>query len=588
MDLDDAEKKAEAAKNRMKRLQAASRIANGIGNKELPGIKFNRTFDEKTGVGVDISMSDKGIKLPEFDRTKQTARRAMYEARGYIDQKIAENEDDNVGIESARKTENAAEDALRTVKNTLPSNKTVFKKGQDILRRKAKKAEKEYRRRLYEIQQAEKAGKEVKKEVVKTATKKGAKEVTKDVAKEEAKKEVKRQYRRHLFRKAQKEAAKQAAKEGVKVAAVKTTEAAVATGATETAKHTVGIATGTEAIFAAITAVVVIIILIIILIAFILVSIFFYTFYSENISGAMYQSEPEAIEAAELHMTYLEASLAEFIEEIEDKKPGYDGYVIEGSVSIWHNPYTLINYLSAKYLEFEYSDVESEIDDLFNERYTLDMWVEEIEQEVEKEDDDDEETDSESGEEDSDEEDEEETETIILHILHVKLTTNDSLENIVSKRMNEEEKDQYDIYGETHGGLQFMASPIGGDYYPKISSYYGYRYHPISGDLKLHRGLDIAIPEGTSLIAPINGKVTTVAFDDGGYGNYIIVKDDGGNEVRYAHMKTVYLSVGDTVTKGQTVLGESGNTGASTGPHVHVEYLINGDYHNVVFYLDKE
>ena len=64
----------------------------------------------------------------------------------------------------------------------------------------------------------------------------------------------------------------------------------------------------------------------------------------------MYQSEPEAIEAAELHMTYLEASLAEFIEEIEDKKPGYDGYVIEGSVSICHNPYTLINYLSAKYL----------------------------------------------------------------------------------------------------------------------------------------------------------------------------------------------------------------------------------------------
>ncbi|MBR5357197.1 MAG: M23 family metallopeptidase, partial [Lachnospiraceae bacterium] len=440
------------------------------------------------------------------------------------------------------------------------------------------------RRKLFEKQQAEK----VSEKAAKTAVKKGSKEVSKDLAKEEAKKEVKRFYKRQLFKRAQKEAAKQAAKEGVKVAAVKTTEAAVATGATETAKHTVGIATGTEAVFAAITAVVVIIILLILLIAFILVSIFFYTFYSENISGAMYQSEPEAIEEAELHMTYLEASLAEYIEEIEDKEPGYDGYIIEGSVSIWHNPYTLINYLSAKYLEFDYSDVEGEINDLFNERYTLDKWVEEIEKEVEKEDDDDEETDSESGEETDDEEDEEETETITLNILHVKLTTNDSLENIVSKRMNEEEKDQYEIYEETHGGLQFMSSPIGEDYYPKISSYYGYRYHPISGDLKLHRGLDIAIPEGTYLYAPISGKVTTVAYDDGGYGNYIIVKDDEGNEIRYAHMKTVYLSAGDEVSKGTTVLGESGNTGASTGPHVHVEYLINGDYHNPLFYLDNE
>ncbi len=118
-----------------------------------------------------------------------------------------------------------------------------------------------------------------------------------------------------------------------------------------------------------------------------------------------------------------------------------------------------------------------------------------------------------------------------------------------------------------------------------MSSYYGYRYHPISHNISLHRGLDIALPENTPLIAGISGEVTYTGYDEGGYGNYIIIKNDKGEEVRYAHMNEVSLNTGDTVTKGETVLGLSGNTGVSTGPHVHIEVLKEGEYRNPLFYI---
>ena len=612
VDFENAAKKAEAARKRMRAYQVSSKIADGIVNKEIPGVKLQRTFNETTGkAGYELTRSDKGIKAPEFTNTKRLMRKAAYEARGYIDQKIAENEEDNTGIEAARKTENAGENAATTIKNTLPSNRAVFRRAQQKLRKKAKKSEEEYRRKLFKKQEAErqreavkaasKTGTNVAKGTAKTTVKEGTKgtvktggkkaankagkEVTKDAVIAEGKKQVRRAYTKLFFRRAQKEAAKQAAKKGAEIAAAKATEGAVAAGTVGTAGtvavNGAGLATGVEEVLLIIVAVIVVIILIILLIAMIVVTILLHSFFMVNIAGGMYLSEPTAIEAAELRMSYLEASLVEYIEDIENKEPDYDGYVLDDSYSVWHNPYTLINYLSAKYEEFEYSDVEAEIDDLFNTRYTLITWVEDITQEVEDDEDED--------EDDDDEDDEdEEPETITLHILHLRLVTNDSLENIVAGRLNDEQKEQYALYEETHGGLQFIASPIGTDYSSNISSYYGYRYHPISNTLSFHRGLDIALPEGTDLYAGIDGVVTTVGYDENGYGNYVVIKNSEGVEVRYAHMKEVTVNVGDIVKRGQTVLGQSGNTGASTGPHVHVEYLENGDYHNPLFYLETD
>ncbi len=620
VDFEKAAKKAEAARKRMRAYQVSSKIADGIVNKEIPGVKLQRTFNETTGkAGYELTRSEKGIKAPEFTNTKRLMRKAAYEARGYIDQKIAENEEDNTGIEAARKTENAGENAAITIKNTLPSNRAVFRRAQQELRKKARRSEEEYRRKLFQKQEAErqreairaasKTGSNVVKGTTKTTTNTVAKEgtkgavktggkkavnkagkgVAKEAVKEEGKKQVRRAYTKLFFRRAQKEAAKQAAKKGAEIAATKAAEGTVATGTVGTAGtvavNAAGLATGVEEVLLIIVAVIVLIILIVLLIAMIITTILLHSFYMTNIAGGMYLSEPTEIEAAELHMSYLEASLVEYIEDIENKEPDYDGYVLDDSYSVWHNPYTLINYLSAKYEEFEYSDVEAEIDDLFNTRYTLITWVEDITQEVE---DDEDEDDNDDDEDEDDEDEDEEPETITLHILHLRLVTNDSLENIVAGRLNDEQKEQYALYEETHGGLQFIASPIGTDYSSNISSYYGYRYHPISNTLSLHRGLDIALPEGTDLYAGIDGVVTTVGYDENGYGNYVVIKDSEGEEVRYAHMKEVSVSVGDSVKRGQTVLGQSGNTGASTGPHVHIEYLQNGDYHNPLFYLETD
>ena len=77
VDFENAAKKAEAARKRMRAYQVSSKIANGIVNKEIPGVKFQRTFNETTGkAGYELTRSDKGIKAPEFANTKRLRRKA--------------------------------------------------------------------------------------------------------------------------------------------------------------------------------------------------------------------------------------------------------------------------------------------------------------------------------------------------------------------------------------------------------------------------------------------------------------------------------------------------------------------------------
>ena len=416
---------------------------------------------------------------------------------------------------------------------------------------------------------------------VKKAGNKAAKKAAEETAKETARKTQKRMMR---YAAMQAEAAK---KTGEGIALVKGAEGTVAAGTTAagatvggTAVNTAGLLSGVEEyVLIAIAAIIVIICLIIAIIVIVLM-IMSFMFFQNNIAGAMYQSEPQEIEAAELHYSYMEACLEAYIEEIEDNEPGYDGYVYDSVDSIGHNPYTLINYLSAHYGDSAFNDVKGEIEDLFNTSYTLTTWVEDIEVTPE-----DPEEDEEEEDDDDEDEEEEEPEPITLHFLHIKLERK-PLEEIVNDRLTDEDRELYDLYGETHGGLQYIGSPTGGDFSGSISSYYGYRYHPIHEEIRLHRGLDIALPEGTDLYAGIDGTITT-GDDPEGYGLYIIITGDDGTEVRYAHMSAFDVSNGDSVHKGD-IIGKSGNTGASTGPHVHVEVKQNGEYYNPLFYVDTE
>lgn len=106
-----------------------------------------------------------------------------------------------------------------------------------------------------------------------------------------------------------------------------------------------------------------------------------------------------------------------------------------------------------------------------------------------------------------------------------------------------------------------------------ISSEFGFRDHPVNGKHAFHSGLDLAAPEGTSIYAMLDGRVTTSKYASD-YGNYIIL-DHGSFQTLYAHCLTLCVSEGDTVCRGQKI-AEVGSTGRATGSHVHVEFRCNG------------
>lgn len=118
----------------------------------------------------------------------------------------------------------------------------------------------------------------------------------------------------------------------------------------------------------------------------------------------------------------------------------------------------------------------------------------------------------------------------------------------------------------------------------KISSYYGMRLHPIYGYWKMHTGIDIGASYGTDIISSADGVVTSVTYNEGGYGWYIVVYHGDGISTLYAHCSKVIAKTGQSVKRGQ-VIALVGSTGASTGPHIHFEVRVNGAHTNPLNYV---
>lgn len=103
-----------------------------------------------------------------------------------------------------------------------------------------------------------------------------------------------------------------------------------------------------------------------------------------------------------------------------------------------------------------------------------------------------------------------------------------------------------------------------------ITSFFGWRVHPITGDQRVHTGTDIAAPMGTPVLAALTGKVLLADFL-GGYGLSVALEHgQGSQQTLYAHLSELFVKPGQVVQKG-TVIGRVGSTGNSTGPHLHFE-----------------
>lgn len=117
----------------------------------------------------------------------------------------------------------------------------------------------------------------------------------------------------------------------------------------------------------------------------------------------------------------------------------------------------------------------------------------------------------------------------------------------------------------------------------RLSSRFGPRSAPVAGASTYHKGVDWATPIGTPIYASSSGTVVRAGWGSG-YGYVVYINHPDGRQTRYGHLSKIYVSVGEYVTQGE-VIAASGNTGRSSGPHVHFEILINGVQVNPFDYM---
>jgi murein DD-endopeptidase MepM/ murein hydrolase activator NlpD len=117
----------------------------------------------------------------------------------------------------------------------------------------------------------------------------------------------------------------------------------------------------------------------------------------------------------------------------------------------------------------------------------------------------------------------------------------------------------------------------------EITSYYGYRMHPILNTPRMHTGVDFAAPRGTFVYATGDGTISETHYN-GGYGRQIVIDHGFGYKSSYAHLNKILVSEGQAVKRGD-LIGEVGNSGLSTSTHLHYEVYLNGQMVNPINYF---
>lgn len=161
--------------------------------------------------------------------------------------------------------------------------------------------------------------------------------------------------------------------------------------------------------------------------------------------------------------------------------------------------------------------------------------------------------------------------------------------NTLTMRIAYQQKSYNDISEMVKNKEQLLAAipaiqPVSNKNLTRIASGFGYRIDPVYKVTKLHAGLDFAAPIGTPIYATANGTVTQADFNEGGYGNHVVINHGYGYETLYGHMVRIKARVGQKVKRGE-VIGWVGSTGKSTGPHCHYEVHKNGTPVDPVYFF---
>ena len=162
----------------------------------------------------------------------------------------------------------------------------------------------------------------------------------------------------------------------------------------------------------------------------------------------------------------------------------------------------------------------------------------------------------------------------------------------LSRELYVQSKSFDEVYKLAKNKAKMLASipgiqPISNKDLTRIASGFGYRIHPIYKTLRMHEGIDFTAPVGTPIYATGDGKVERLKGNMGGYGNVVVINHGYGYETLYAHLSKVIVRPGHTVKRGE-IIGYVGNTGRSTGPHLHYEVRKNQKPINPIhfFYQD--
>ena len=530
------DKKLDALQNRAEKTAAKLDKARD----KLPTrtrIKTQRVYDEAKGKGKTKLRLEKEIiplgggKKPNISvEIGKDANRLMHrEAASGIHQKIAEVEKENVGVEAAHKLEQAAEDTYRGAKAAARFTHRRIR-------------EHKYRR----VTKLEKKAVRVNSKLSYHKNVKSNPKLKKTGA---ARKLQKQKIRREYAKKAR--------------LAVKAAGRAIVIR--------------TKALIALIKSnpKVLLIIVALLLIAFLLTSIV--SSCSAMLSGGLgavfsssHLAEEADMDSASILYTDLETDLRLEIENAEANHPGYDEYRYDIG-DIGHDPQMLMAYLSARFRDFTFADVEAELQSMFAEQYQLTFTPEvEIRTRTVTS------TDPITGETTEDEEEYE------WHILNIALTSK-PFADVILPRMSDDEREIYDLIMDTGGNRQYTFSPFEFDWLPYVTSHYGWRLHPITGVREFHTGIDMGVPTGTAVVAGHDGVVSSTVYGSTGYGYQIVLNGENGVQTRYAHLNEILVTEGQEVKAGD-LIGRVGSTGDSTGPHLHYEVIVNGNFLNPIFF----